>query len=599
MEEVQGVVTFHTTTPGFETVRMTLDVRAETYPDFTGAVGLDFGTTNSCIAFWEALTPEPRVGALLGGFRFAGEELPPPKAVLSSNVLYRRRVSDEIRGSETGVDLSVYTAPDTDVSRVVRSAKRYLGSDETFHVRYDDGACEALSPARIVGDVISRLLGDAEQVLQRRVRRCAITHPVRFSTRQLNLLRELVEAAGVEVGRVMPEPVAAAVSFAVFHAGALEPELPPEYDLLVFDIGGGTTDLALVHVKNTDTGKGPRIIRPSLRAIHGLRWAGGDDITWEGISQLFYPDSQDSAADDSWVAKAFGIDPAEIPRMREALGEEPVLRIVQDRLLLRLFATAEAEKVNRSSRLGAASDTDRLFPSEVERNRVTDTFLAKNQLMELAQLTAKQGGAEHPDVVLLVGQSWRIPLLVHRARAAFPQSRVLLPGESGSGDQLKEVVAQGVCAAEMIRAQTMGLRLELEELPAIATSNVGIAKGDRRTGRLVFSPVIAANEPLLGEWHPIEGVELTRTGRIDILENTGSSQELEILRNGRRQRNPEISPVGVAYLTEQIKDDAITDEVLNREGKLLMRLTERHEVELKVEVGTHAWPFVFERPPLT
>jgi Hsp70 protein len=538
-----------------------------------GVVGLDFGTTNSCLAVWSAA--EPGLGFLLRGLRSAGETRPLPEPVLASNVLYHHRLADGLRTCEVGL-INLEDHPHS--KHVLEAIKRELGRDQPEPVFFvQDRQGEELRIEEIAGDIVRRLLAGAEEVLGRKIGRCTLTHPVGFAPRHLHTLLEVVKGAGVEVASLLPEPVAAALEFVVSHGRALD--LGPEYAMLVLDIGGGTTDLAAVEVRDTDGPQG-RIIAPILRGVRGLRWAGGEDITWAMIERWL-------TTADEWDASASGEDESASPLHMDASLRESIL--IRDRGVRRraagLFAMAEDEKKQPGTL------RSRFRQSLEDFDQLVDAFLAEHGVIELARETLDAARFARLDVILLVGQSWAIPRLREAVAGAFPDIPVY-PPEGATAFDLKKSVALGACRAGMFGREGLGYELVVDGLKPLTNAHFGIRLADSR-GRLRFHPVVPASTEVANSqveedgWHPVSHVGVWRGSHHTVVQNSGVGDELEVEVNGLTVSNPEIEEIGVVTIPSLPEE--ISDAILAQHGRLEMRFTEQHEVEVRLKVNERSW----------
>jgi hypothetical protein len=565
-----------------------LRVAASSRPVFAGHVGIDFGTTNSCIAVWPEGRNTPQVGVLLGGYRNSHEALPDRAAVLPSTAVYRAHPAEELRTLEVGRSLGRQPSDAPRGERVLHSVKRFLGKDMTgrehaLRVRYGDGRPDEHRPAfEIAAEIVQRLVWDAENVLDQRITRCALTHPVSFSVLTLNRLRDALEALGIAVERVVPEPVAAALQF-MMHGDPPVPD-PRDYTILVLDIGGGTTDLAMLRVADlSDPGSTQRRIRPGILAVNGLRWAGGDDITWMILERYLA-----GAVEDDLVASSLRTEAGALSGLRQAVAARDPLAWRDDPKMNEIFGIAEMIKRARGDQLRAesqalASGEGRMLGSDKELGEIADEFLDRNRIPELARLTVSQAGVEAPDMILLVGQSWRLQQLRVRAEALFPGVPVV-PGGDATAVQLKEMVAMGACRAH---AFSRGARINLvpDDLVPRSTTRIGIMDFDLK-GRRAFCEAIGANQPL-GEWFPIHGVRLDRRVPLRIWENTDPRDNPEVEEGGRTYANFELRPIGEVRLNDPAIPASVPDDVLADQGTVEVRLDPEHRVEIRVQVPGH------------
>jgi molecular chaperone DnaK len=201
------------------------------------AVGIDLGTTNSCVAVLEA--GEPVVIANAEGARTT-----PSVVAFAKN--------GEVLVGEVAKRQAV-TNPD----RTIRSIKRHMG-DGTFKVTIDD---KSFTPQEISARVLGKLKRDAEAYLGESVTDAVITVPAYFNDAQRQATKEAGEIAGLNVSRIINEPTAAALAYGLDKADQ-------EQRILVFDLGGGTFDVSLLEI-------GDGVVE--VKATSGDNHLGGDD----------------------------------------------------------------------------------------------------------------------------------------------------------------------------------------------------------------------------------------------------------------------------------------------------------------------------------
>ncbi|HEV7849628.1 MAG TPA: molecular chaperone DnaK [Mycetocola sp.] len=204
------------------------------------AVGIDLGTTNSCVAVLEG--GEPTVIANAEGLRTT------PSVVAFTK-------DGEVLVGETAKRQAV-----TNVDRTIASVKRHVGTDWTFDV--DN---KKYTPQEISARILAKLKRDAEQYLGDTVTDAVITVPAYFNDAERQATKEAGEIAGLNVLRIINEPTAAALAYGLDKGK--EDEL-----ILVFDLGGGTFDVSLLEV-----GKDDDFSTIQVRATSGDNRLGGDD----------------------------------------------------------------------------------------------------------------------------------------------------------------------------------------------------------------------------------------------------------------------------------------------------------------------------------
>ena len=200
------------------------------------AVGIDLGTTNSCVSVLEG--GEPTVIANAEGARTT-----PSIVAFAKN--------GEVLVGEVAKRQSV-----TNVDRTIRSVKRHIGTN--WNIDIDN---KKYTSQEISARVLQKLKRDAESYLGETVTDAVITVPAYFNDAQRQATKEAGEIAGLNVLRIINEPTAAALAYGLDKGDK-------EQTILVFDLGGGTFDVSLLEI-------GDGVVE--VKATNGDNHLGGDD----------------------------------------------------------------------------------------------------------------------------------------------------------------------------------------------------------------------------------------------------------------------------------------------------------------------------------
>lgn len=200
------------------------------------SVGIDLGTTNSCVAVLEG--SEPTVIPNAEGSRTT------PSVVAFA------------KGGEVLVGEVAKRQAVTNVDRTIRSVKRHMGTDWSVNI---DG--KKYTPQEISARVLQKLKRDAEAYLGEPVTNAVITVPAYFNDAQRQATKEAGEIAGLTVDRIINEPTAAALAYGLDKGDK-------EQSVLVFDLGGGTFDVSLLDISDGVF---------EVKATNGDNRLGGDD----------------------------------------------------------------------------------------------------------------------------------------------------------------------------------------------------------------------------------------------------------------------------------------------------------------------------------
>ena len=324
------------------------------------AVGIDLGTTNSCVSVLEG--GEPTVIANAEGARTT-----PSIVAFAKN--------GEVLVGEVAKRQSV-----TNVERTIRSVKRHMGTSWNVDI---DG--KKYTPQEISARILMKLKRDAEAYLGDTVSDAVITVPAYFDDAQRQATKEAGEIAGLNVLRIVNEPTAAAFAYG-FDKG------DHEQTILVFDLGGGTFDVSLLEM-------GEGVIE--VKATSGDNHLGGDDWDQALIDYLV-----------TTFKKAKGIDLTKdkmaMQRVREAAEKAKIELSSSAQTSINLpYITVDAEK-------------NPLFLDETitraQFENMTADLLARCK--GPFQTVLKDAGIPIADInhVVLVGGSTRMPAVVDLVR---------------------------------------------------------------------------------------------------------------------------------------------------------------------------------------
>ena len=204
-------------------------------------IGIDLGTTNSCMAVLEG--GEPKVVANAEG----GRVTPSVVAFTKSG----ERLVGEVAKRQA------VTNPD----RTVHSIKRKMGTSEKIKIGNKD-----YSPQEMSAMILQKLKADAEAYLGEKITKAVITVPAYFGDSQRTATKEAGRIAGLDVLRIINEPTAASLAYGL--------DKEKEQTILVFDLGGGTFDVSVLEI---EPGKGTEPSLFEVKSTSGNTHLGGDD----------------------------------------------------------------------------------------------------------------------------------------------------------------------------------------------------------------------------------------------------------------------------------------------------------------------------------
>jgi len=314
-------------------------------------IGIDLGTTNSCVALMEGGEP-----------------------VVIANTEGGRTTPSVVAFSKTGERLVGQVAKRqaiTNPERTVISIKRDMGTDKK--VKIDD---KQYTPQEISAMILQKIKADAESYIGEKVTQAVITVPAYFSDSQRQATKDAGRIAGLEVLRIINEPTAAALAYG----------LDKEHDqkILVFDLGGGTFDVSILEI-------GDGVFE--VLATHGNNKLGGDDFDDRIMDYLVDTFKKDNGID-------LKNDKMAVQRLKEAAEKAKIeLSGVTTTNINLPFITADAAGPKHLDITLTRAKFDELTSDLVEK-----TMEPTRKAMSDAGLTP-----EKIDKILLVGGSTRIP----------------------------------------------------------------------------------------------------------------------------------------------------------------------------------------------
>ena len=315
-------------------------------------IGIDLGTTNSCVAVMEGGEPVVIPNA-------EGNRTTPSVVAFSKN---GERLVGQIAKRQA------VTNPDN----TVISIKRKMGTAEKVKI---DG--EEFSPQEISAMILQKLKTDAESYLGQKVTQAVITVPAYFSDSQRQATKDAGKIAGLEVLRIINEPTAAALAFGMDKEDQ-------DQKIMVYDLGGGTFDVSIL-----DIGDGVF----EVLATNGNTHLGGDDFDQRIIDFLISEFKKSNGIDLS-------TDKMAMQRLKEAAEKAKIeLSGMQQTQINLPFITADAQGPKHLDVTLTRAKFEELIRDLVDATRVP------------VEQAMKDAGVTAADIhkVLLVGGSTRVP----------------------------------------------------------------------------------------------------------------------------------------------------------------------------------------------
>ena len=382
-------------------------------------IGIDLGTTNSCVAVLEG--DVPTVIANKEGYRTT----PSVVAFAKDKTML---VGDPARRQAA-----------VNAERTIFSIKRHMGSDYRKKI---DG--KAYSPQEISAFILMKLKQDAEDFLGDTVTDAVITVPAYFNDAQRQATKDAGRIAGLNVLRIINEPTSAALAYGLDNGQAQK--------ILVYDLGGGTFDVSIIEI-------GDHVIE--VLATSGDNHLGGDDFDERIVQYLV---EQFKKTEGINLSK----DTAALQRLKEEAekAKKELSSCMTTNINLPFLAMAKDGPHHMDIQL-SRSKFEELTKDLIERtvipveNAIHDAGLTKSQI----------------DMVLLVGGSTRIPAVQDKVRTLMGKepSRNVNPDECvaiGAAVQAGKLGGQlmaGSAASEMILMDVTPLSLSIETVGGVSS----------------------------------------------------------------------------------------------------------------------------------
>ena len=378
-------------------------------------IGIDLGTTNSCVAVME------------GG-----------KATVVTNTEGSRTTPSVVAFTKNGERLVGEPAKRqavTNADRTISSIKRHMGSDYRVEI---DG--KKYSPQEISAMILQKLKADAENYLGEKVTEAVITVPAYFNDAQRQATKDAGKIAGLDVKRIINEPTAAALAYGLDN--------DKEQKIMVYDLGGGTFDVSIIEI-------GDGVIE--VLATNGDNRLGGDDFD-KKVTDYMIEDFKKKEGID------LSNDKMALQRLREAAEKAKKELSSSTTTNINLpFITA-----NETGPKHFEMDLTRAKFDELTHDLVERTVIPVQNALKDAGLTAADLSK-----VLLVGGSTRMPAVQDKVRqlTGHEPSKTLNPdecvalGASIQGGKL----AGDAGAGDILLLDVTPLSLSIETLGGVAT----------------------------------------------------------------------------------------------------------------------------------
>lgn len=352
-------------------------------------IGIDLGTTNSCVAVLEGGKPIVVTNSEGGRTTPSMVAFAKGNTRLVGQLAKRQSVTNAINTVNSIKRFIGRRWEDTEAERSRVAYKCVKGRDNTVDVELQG---RQYTPQELSAMILQKLKADAESFLGEKVTQAVITVPAYFTDAQRQATKDAGTIAGLEVLRIINEPTAAALAYGLEKQNQ-------EQNILVFDLGGGTFDVSILQLGNGVF---------EVKATHGNNHLGGDDfdnviVRW--MIKAFYAQEKIDLRTDKMA----------VQRLREAAEKAKIeLSSTLTTSINLPFITA-----NESGPKHLEMELSRAQFEELARSLIDKTIEPVQQALKDSELSP-----DEVDRVILVGGSTRIPAVQKAIQTIFKQVQI-------------------------------------------------------------------------------------------------------------------------------------------------------------------------------
>ncbi|MBT3538700.1 molecular chaperone DnaK [Candidatus Parcubacteria bacterium] len=438
-------------------------------------LGIDLGTTNSCMAITEG--GQPKILENKEGNRTTPSVVAQTKTgeMLTGQLAKRQAVTNPGNTLHSIKRLIGRRPSDAEVAEIKKHAPFEIVPDgDRVKVKMGD---KDYTPQEIAAMVLRKLKADAEEKLGEKIEEAVITVPAYFDDSQRQATKDAGEIAGLKVARIINEPTAAAFAYGF--------DKKDDQQIAVYDLGGGTFDISILEISHDDGNS-----TVEVRSTNGDTHLGGDDFDQKIIEYILEEFKKSEGVDLS-------SDPLSLQRVKDAAEKAKIeLSSTPESEINEPFITAGAEGPKHLNMKITRAKLEELVTELVEKTMVPVEKAITDAGFKKADI----------DEVILVGGMTRMPLVQKKVEEFFgkkPNSSVNPDEVVATGAAIQAGQLQGDLGKDILLLDVTPLSLGLETLGSVSTKLIERNTTIPTSKSQVFSTA-ADNQPSV-EIHVLQG----------------------------------------------------------------------------------------------